>query len=68
MICRPTLGVSSCSRSPVLPVCCLLRRLFSHPPPRAEPIRVMSFNIRYGTAKDGDNVWENRKDFVADYG
>lgn len=32
----------------------------------AEPIRVMSFNIRYGTANDGDNVWGNRKDFVAD--
>lgn len=32
----------------------------------SEPIRVMSFNIRYGTAKDGENVWENRKNFVAE--
>ena len=23
---------------------------------------VMSFNVRYGTAQDGDNVWDNRKD------
>ena len=27
-------------------------------------IKVMSFNIRYGTAQDGKNVWSNRKDFV----
>lgn len=26
-----------------------------------EPIRVMSFNIRYGTANDGVNRWENRR-------
>jgi endonuclease/exonuclease/phosphatase family metal-dependent hydrolase len=25
-------------------------------------MRVMSFNIRYGTAKDGENHWEKRKD------
>jgi endonuclease/exonuclease/phosphatase family metal-dependent hydrolase len=29
-------------------------------------IRVMSFNIRYGTAKDGENHWDNRKQFVVD--
>ena len=29
---------------------------------KAEPLSVMSFNVRYGTAKDGDNVWDNRKD------
>lgn len=27
-------------------------------------VRVMSFNIRYGTAKDGDNHWDKRKDFL----
>ncbi|MFO0013399.1 MAG: endonuclease/exonuclease/phosphatase family protein [Planctomycetota bacterium] len=27
----------------------------------AEPIRVMCFNIRYGTANDGVNRWENRR-------
>jgi endonuclease/exonuclease/phosphatase family metal-dependent hydrolase len=26
--------------------------------------RVMSFNIRYGTAKDGENHWSKRKDFL----
>ena len=29
---------------------------------KAEPLSVMSFNVRYGTARDGDYVWENRKD------
>ncbi len=26
----------------------------------------MSYNIRYGTAKDGENHWEKRKDFLAE--
>tara|TARA_R110002096_G_scaffold4493_17_gene20930 strand:- start:2199 stop:3062 length:864 start_codon:yes stop_codon:yes gene_type:complete len=29
-----------------------------------EEISVMSFNIRYGTAKDGDNAWPHRRDIV----
>ena len=29
-------------------------------------VRVMSFNIRYGTAKDGENHWDKRQDFVID--
>ena len=29
-------------------------------------VRVMSFNIRYGTANDGDNAWPKRKQFLAD--
>lgn len=28
----------------------------------AEPLKVMSFNIRYGTANDGENRWENRRE------
>ena len=32
----------------------------------AEAIRVMSFNIRYGTAKDGENAWPHRRDMVFD--
>src|SRR4051812_47008095 len=27
-------------------------------------VRVMSFNIRYGSANDGDNAWPNRKSFL----
>lgn len=36
-------------------------------PPSSEPgdLKVLSFNIRYGTAKDGENHWDKRKDFVA---
>lgn len=29
-------------------------------------LKVMSFNIRYGTARDGDNAWELRRDAVVD--
>jgi endonuclease/exonuclease/phosphatase family metal-dependent hydrolase len=32
----------------------------------AEPISVMSFNIRYGTAEDGDNHWTVRRAFLFD--
>ena len=32
------------------------------PKEKVEPLPVMSFNVRYGTAKDGDYVWQNRKD------
>ena len=31
----------------------------------APPIRVMSFNIRYGTASDGENHWDQRHELVA---
>ena len=30
------------------------------------PIRVMSFNIRYGTARDGENSWPRRRDFLVE--
>jgi endonuclease/exonuclease/phosphatase family metal-dependent hydrolase len=31
-----------------------------------ESLTVMTFNIRYGTANDGDNRWANRRDFLFD--
>lgn len=31
-----------------------------------KPFRVMSFNIRYGTADDGDNHWDKRKQLVVE--
>lgn len=34
--------------------------------PAAGDVKVMSFNVRFGTAKDGENHWEKRKDFLAD--
>ncbi len=33
-------------------------------PKAIDPLRVMSFNIRYGTAKDGPNRWEKRRSHV----
>ena len=32
----------------------------------ASTVTVMSFNLRYGTAKDGDNSWPNRKTVLTD--
>jgi endonuclease/exonuclease/phosphatase family metal-dependent hydrolase len=31
-----------------------------------EPLNVMTFNIRYGTARDGENGWANRREFLFD--
>lgn len=31
---------------------------------KSADVRVMSFNIRFGTASDGDNHWEKRKQFL----
>lgn len=30
----------------------------------AADVRVMSYNIRYGTANDGENYWDKRKEFL----
>jgi endonuclease/exonuclease/phosphatase family metal-dependent hydrolase len=35
-------------------------------PPADALVRVMSFNIRYGTARDGENRWDNRKEFLVE--
>jgi endonuclease/exonuclease/phosphatase family metal-dependent hydrolase len=32
----------------------------------AQPLQVMTFNIRYGTANDGPNNWQNRRQLVFD--
>jgi len=40
----------------------------AEPAPSTGPlaVRVMSFNIRYGTARDGEDHWDKRKDFLID--
>jgi endonuclease/exonuclease/phosphatase family metal-dependent hydrolase len=35
-------------------------------PTVGEPLTVMSFNIRYGTANDGENHWLKRREFLFD--
>lgn len=49
-------------------VCCALGVLltWAGAVSAAEPVKVMSFNIRYGTAKDGENHWDRRKEFLAE--
>ena len=34
--------------------------------PQREPLNVLTFNIRYGTANDGENRWANRREFLMD--
>ncbi|HEX6643703.1 MAG TPA: endonuclease/exonuclease/phosphatase family protein, partial [Gemmatimonadales bacterium] len=34
------------------------------PAPQAESLRIMTFNIRYGTADDGADAWPHRRDLV----
>jgi endonuclease/exonuclease/phosphatase family metal-dependent hydrolase len=48
-----SLGVTTSAQSPASPG--------SEPP---EPLAVMSFNIRYGTADDGENRWANRREML----
>lgn len=31
-----------------------------------DPLKVMSFNVRYGSARDGENHWDHRRDFLID--
>lgn len=58
---------------PAVASCLFLLFAFFLPSPIAhaqenesKAIRVMSFNIRYGTANDGENHWNKRKDFLLD--
>jgi endonuclease/exonuclease/phosphatase family metal-dependent hydrolase len=44
---------------------CVVATLSSQSPPR-EPLTIMSFNIRYGTAKDGENAWAARRTMLFD--
>ncbi len=48
----------------VLIACLLISSAASQTSKATTDVRVMSYNIRYGTAKDGDNHWDKRKDFL----
>lgn len=43
---------------------CLLTAIASAREDRHTPIKIMSFNIRYGLAKDGENSWPQRQALV----
>lgn len=50
----------------ILLSCPVLGQAVQSNSPDGGELRVMSFNIRYGLAKDGDDSWPNRDRFVAD--
>ena len=45
-------------------VVCLAQAAQQAPSVARQPLNVMTFNIRYGTANDGENRWANRRDFL----
>jgi endonuclease/exonuclease/phosphatase family metal-dependent hydrolase len=54
-----------------IPVALYAAMCFAGIPTRADDastaaLRVMTFNVRYGTAKDGEDAWEKRRDIVID--
>lgn len=50
----------------VLPILvCLLLLSCKSANPKAEPFRIMTFNIRFNTPNDGENAWPKRRDRVA---
>ncbi|WP_435017355.1 endonuclease/exonuclease/phosphatase family protein [Tundrisphaera sp. TA3] len=49
----------------MFPALALLAALIA-PEPAPADVRVMSYNIRFANPGDGENVWENRRDFLAD--
>ncbi|MCE9560627.1 MAG: endonuclease/exonuclease/phosphatase family protein [Planctomycetes bacterium] len=56
----------SLSRSFLLAIVCGFTASATMATEPAPDVKVMSFNIRYGTAKDGENHWDKRKEFLAD--
>ena len=51
----------------VLAIGCLVQPVLAADAPAAPvAVRVMSFNIRYGTANDGEDRWERRQDFLVE--
>lgn len=50
----------------VLALVCLAVPAATQPAAEQSPLTVMSFNIRYGTAKDGDNRWAARRELLFD--
>jgi endonuclease/exonuclease/phosphatase family metal-dependent hydrolase len=53
-------------RRSLLLVVCLVAMLGQALAQERAPLTVMTFNIRYGTANDGENRWPLRKDFLVD--
>jgi endonuclease/exonuclease/phosphatase family metal-dependent hydrolase len=53
----------NCARITVLGVLSIFPSLLAAQPPSTD-LRIVSFNIRYGTAADGENHWDKRREFL----
>jgi len=57
----------SVQRARIVVLCLLLSSAYAVAQPALrDPLAIMSFNIRYGTAKDGENHWSSRKEMLFD--
>lgn len=57
----------SIQRARIVVLCLLLSSAYAVAQPALrDPLAIMSFNIRYGTAKDGENHWSSRKEMLFD--
>src|SRR6266700_1593059 len=50
----------------VVLVCAITARADDKAPQHPLTLRVMSFNVRYGTARNGEDHWDKRKDLFLD--
>ena len=55
-----------CARSLAIAIVAVGLAMLPSPACAAEPLRVMTFNIRYGTANDGENSWPKRREMLFD--
>ena len=54
----------SASRLLLLATCFIALGAIGRPARAADSLRVMTFNVRYGEAKDGINAWPKRRDLM----
>lgn len=61
-----TLGIAALCASATMPALDSVRAGEPDAEPAGMEVRALSFNIRYGTARDGANAWSERKQLVFD--
>ena len=63
---RPVSGPLTCQTQRVVLRAILVSALALASLAQADPLRVMTFNVRFPSPDDGNNVWENRKHVLVD--
>ena len=66
MLARPVICLVACQTQEMVIRAVLVSALALASLAQADPLRVMTFNVRFPSPDDGDNVWEHRKDILVD--